>query len=127
MRYIHFTDYQGAKGILSSGVLMACSYLSGAYAVVVGGAYVPGVQRTALGVAGNRDVAVVFETADLPDTAFVEEVIWHMPKVAVFNAVIISAEKAIGLLDESLVDIETDEIDIPLHPSTSSFDGVVRL
>ena len=119
MRYIHFTDEAGARDIVDTGLLLKSSILDGVFAVAEGGSYIPGVQQTKLGRAKSRDAAVVFETDELPDTAFAEEVIWHLQKLPIRNAQIVSAKEARSLLDNSLPIKMDDTLDIPLHPSVT--------
>lgn len=117
MRYIHFTDEQDAKKIKEEGVLLASSIIDAVFAVAEGGPSVPEVQKTRLGRPKNRNVAVVFETVDLPDTAYPEEVLWHMPRLKIHNVQVMSAEEASSLLDGSLPRTMDDTLDIPVHPS----------
>jgi hypothetical protein len=119
MKYVHFTDNEGARQILDSGNLLKSSIVDGVFAVAVGGSYVPETQQTRLGRAKNRNVAVVFQTPELPDVAFPEEVIWHLEKIPVYNVEIMPADQARTLLDGSIPSKfgEGDALDIPLHPS----------
>ena len=104
MQYVHFTDISGARGIIQDKTIRSSSFSSEplVYAVAVGGKYVPGVQRTKLGRAKNRNAAVVFETNITPDVAFVEEVIWYLPELPISNPHAMPADKAAELLDDSL-------------------------
>ena len=104
--YAHFTSRQDAEAIVASGVLWACSYLSGhrtkagvepiherscdcsqcwsagcVYAVEIGVSHsVPSVQRTKLGRTPIRDWAVVFTATATPEPSpFGEDVIFYTP------------------------------------------------
>lgn len=118
MKYVHFTSPEDAQKIVEAGFLWQSSIIQGAiYAVAQGGVFSPGVQRTNLGRTKDRSVAVVFETKDLPDVAFPEEVIWHMDRLPIYNAEIVPAEEAVKLLDGSVPTDENDWLKIPVHPS----------
>lgn len=109
MMFVHFTDEQGAHGIVESLTLrsgMTCS----AYAVAVGGRFVPSVQHTTCGVATARDHAVLFTTDVEPIAAFVEECAFAVDDdgvVKLTDAAIIDVADAVALLDgtnERLID-----------------------
>lgn len=128
MKYIHFTSLEDAKKIVQSGQLWKSAIVQGAvYAVAVGGAPVPGVQHTKLGRTADRSVAVVFETTDLPDVAFPEEVIWHMDSLPIQNPKIVPASVAMKLLNNSIPTDENDMLQIPLHPSRMDFRTMERI
>lgn len=101
--YVHFTDEAGALGVSQSKTLRASSIVSGVYAVAVGGANVPGTQKTTLGRAKHRGIAIVFTTDRLPDVAFPEEVIWHVKELVLRTVKIMPAAAADKLLDASKV------------------------
>lgn len=126
MKYVHFTSPEDAKKIVESGFLWKSSYVNGVYAVVAGGSFVPGVQHTKLGRTSNRSTAVVFETDELPDVAFPEEVIWHMDRLPIRDAVIMPAAQASKLLDGSIPANSDDWLEIPVHPSKMDFKTMER-
>ena len=97
--FVHFTDLKSAVEIIKSRQLRASSFVGGIYAIAVGGEYTPGVQRTALGRARNRNWAVVFSTTVPPDRVYAEEVVWHGRKAIPLNkAKLVPARKVIELL-----------------------------
>ena len=135
LQYVHFTDAKGALGMVKRKELDKCSYTDGVYAIAVGGVYVPSVQRTKMGRAKSRDVAILFTTDELPDIADVEEVIWHKSKIRLKTAKIIPIHQAIRLLDGRLVkeleDWPPEELRSPVgdgryprHPSTKDPDSL---
>lgn len=96
--YIHFTSLVDANQIVRSAELWQSSFVSGVYAVPVGGALVPGVQQTTLGRAKDRTIAVIF-TADIaPDVEYPEESIWHLDKLPIKGAKVVPAAVAKNLL-----------------------------
>lgn len=99
--YLHFTSEADAKAIVASGELWECSFVSGVYAVAVGGELVPGVQATKLGRAKDRTFAVVFTTEEAPACVFPEEVIWRTKSLKIQGFVVPAAE-AQALLKVSL-------------------------
>lgn len=117
MQYLHFTSPKDAKEIIRSGELWPSSFVSGIYAIAVGGSSSPGVQQTKLGRTSDRSMAVIFETDELPDVAFPEEVIWHLPALRIKNAKMMPTVEAIKLLDNKLGTNKDDWLDIPVHPS----------
>lgn len=117
MKYIHFTDDQGADEIIATGTLMASSIVDGVFAVAVGGSASPEVQHTKLGRPENRNTAVVFSAKELPDVAFPKKIIWHLPRIQIYDAVKMPTEEAMKLLDGSLPTNGNDWLEIPLHPS----------
>lgn len=127
MKYIHFTDLEGARAIRKSGYIKMAGapFPSAVFAVAVGGAFVPGVQQTKLGRAKNRMIALVFTTSELPDKAFPEEVLWHMPGLPVNIEQVLPAKTAAErYLDDSLPrDSDTEILDIPLHPIVMDDNG----
>lgn len=122
MRYVHFTSLEHAKEIQNSQRLKASTILVGVFAVAVGGSHVPGVQLTKLGRPQSRDYAVVFSAKELPDVAFPEEVIWHLPYINIHDVEIVPASEAVKLLDGSLPVDKNDFLEIPLHPSHKDSD-----
>lgn len=102
--YVHFTDRRGARSIVKTGTIEASSIFvePTVFAVVAGGAYVPGVQRTRLGRAQDRDWAVVFETDVRPDAAYPEEVMWRTEELPVRDPRVVPADEALILLDDTL-------------------------
>lgn len=120
MKYVHFTDLPGARAIVKSGKLLASGapFADAVHAVVEGGAFVPSVQQTKLGRAKNRLIAIVFEASELPDKAFPEEVLWHLPSIDINVIKVLPAQSAAEryLTDTVPRDDETEELDIPLHP-----------
>lgn len=126
MKYIHFTDLAGARAIIQSGQLKSAGvpFPDAVFAVAVGGAYVPNVQQTKLGRAKNRLVAILFTTPELPDKAFPEEVLWHMPSIPIKVEKVLPAKAAAErYLDDSIPrDSETEELKIPLHPVSMDAD-----
>lgn len=128
MKYVHFTSPEDAKKIVESGYLWQSSIIADAiYAVAQGGVFSPGVQHTTLGRTKDRSVAVVFETKDLPDVAFPEEVIWHLDRLPIFNAQIVPSAEAAKLLDGSVPTDENDWLKIPVHPSKVDFRTMERI
>lgn len=127
LQYIHFTDSEGALGMVKEKRIWKSSYAADAvYAIAVGGTYVPGVQQSKMGRAKSRDVAILFTTDEFPDTISPEEVIWHKPEIAIKTARIIPIWKATKLLDGSLVKDDT-LVGVPQHPSTFDWDvGRIR-
>lgn len=117
MKYVHFTSAEDAQKIAQSGILWKSSIVSGVYAVAAGGVFVPGVQHTKLGRAKERSVAVVFETDELPDVAYPEEVIWHLDRLKIRDAQVVPAQQAQKLLDGSIGTNSDDWLKIPVHPS----------
>lgn len=95
--YIHFTSLTDAQAIVDSGELRSGNWDS-AYAIVEGGAFVPTVQHTELGVAANREHAVVFTTSDNPDCVFPEETVWKSGRVKLTEALVVTAVEAVELL-----------------------------
>lgn len=107
-QFVHFTSERDAHRIATTGVLGLSSVICAAvYAVAVGGRDVPTVQQgaspTGFGrVAGERTHAVLFHADEMPDTAFVEEVIWHRTTpLKLRDAVVITRAEARELLDDS--------------------------
>jgi len=127
MQYIHFTSPKDAKAIVASKELWPSSYVSGIYAVAVGARKVPEVQLSKLGRTSDRSMAVVFETDELPDVAFPEEVIWHLPVLKIKNPKIISSTKAIEMLTDTLKTNQDDWLDIPVHPSKIDWESWERI
>jgi hypothetical protein len=117
MRYIHFTSPEDAEKILTSQQLWKSSYVDAIFAVAEGGAFQPTVQNTSMGRTKDRSVAIVFETDDLPDVAYPEEVIWHMDVLPIKNPEVMLGKDAIKLLDGSIPVNSDDWLMIPLHPS----------
>lgn len=134
--FLHFTDAAGAEGIIGSGRLEAAGspFPSAVFAVAVGGAWVPGVQRSKLGRAQNRDYALLFSTPLLPDLVHSEEAVWHLPHTPanVSEVFDLTDSKELGrvqeLLDGSVgVDGETDLLRVPHHPAFSVWGDWVRM
>jgi hypothetical protein len=98
--FLHFTNRVDAETMIAAGIIgRSRTIVDAVYAVAVGGELVPGVQHT---LAGERDVAILFTTDIAPDTAYVEEVIWHRPTdLPITDAIIIPAAEADALLDGS--------------------------
>jgi hypothetical protein len=123
LRYLHFTDETGALAMIKEKKLLASSYISGVYAIAVGGANVPGVQQSKMGRAGHRKVAILFTTDELPDSVFPEEVVWSKPSIRLRTAKILPTKRALAMLDGSKVvrdpeDSMKDTIaGIPHHPT----------
>jgi len=118
LQYVHFTDAEGALGMVKEKRIWQSVYASPAvYAVAVGGKYVPGVQQSNLGRAKERGVAILFTTDEFPDLVYPEEVMWHKPSITIKAARIIPIWQAIKLLDGSLVR-DDKLVGIPEHPST---------
>lgn len=128
-RYLHFTNYKGAEGMLDSGVLWQSSYgPQAAFAVVEGGSWVPGVQLSAMGRAPDKTIAVVFTTDMLPDLVHPEEAMWHMKRVPINVVDIIDLPEAKKMLDGSLsVDSEFELIEIPHHPAFNVWGDWTRM
>lgn len=129
-KYVHFTSLDDAKAIVESGELWKASYgpAGSVFAVIQGGAFVPGVQFSSLGRAKVRSAAVVFETDYLPDIAHPEEVMWHMDSLPIKNAKIVSPKEGAALLNDSIpVDEEFDMLKIPLHPAFSIWGDWTRM
>lgn len=109
-RYVHFTDREGAEGILATGELWTSArILDTAFAQPVGGAYVAAVQtgttsRTGFGrVEGGRELAVVFTAPAIPDGINPEEVFWkRADALRVTDVEIVDHATAKTLLDDSL-------------------------
>jgi hypothetical protein len=109
--YIHFTNLEGARKIRSSGVLLKSSYVDAIFAVAMGGQYVPDVQRSSLGRAKTRNVAIYFTTQVMPDYCRPEECVWHGDSIPVKIKKIGFADNAVKDLDGSLeVDPEDDHL-----------------
>jgi hypothetical protein len=127
LQYVHFTDAKGALGMVKEKRIWQSEYAAPAvYAVAVGGAYVPGVQKTNMGRAKSREVAILFTTDEFPDVIVPEEVMWHKDAIRVKTARIIPAAQAKRLLDGSKVVGDTI-LGIPHHPSKMDWDvGRVR-
>ena len=100
--FVHFTDAVSAAAIVASGQLRRGDFGS-VYAAAEGGAYVPAVQQTRLGVAADRSSAVVFRTKTAPDLAFAEEIVWRAEQIEVIDAVVTTADEAAELLDGTAV------------------------
>jgi hypothetical protein len=100
--FIHFTSAEDAEKIVASSKLLASSIVGGVYAIMEGGSFVPGVQKTALGRAKNRDFAVIFTTAAVPYFVFPEEAIWKADYVTLSGAVIVPAAEALSLLTDEI-------------------------
>lgn len=96
--YVHFTSNHDAQLIVESGELRSGNWGS-AYAVIEGGAFVPGVQFTREGKADSRDYAVVFTAAEPPDLVFPEECVWKSGRAAITNATVVTASEAVELLN----------------------------
>lgn len=121
VRYVHFTSPEHAQDIQKSGKLLPSSYVGGGnavFAVVAGGRYVPGVQQSYHGRTKDRSVAVIFSSSEIPDTAFPEEVIWHLPSLPISDIKIVPAQEGIKLLDGSIPEKPDGTLDIETHPST---------
>lgn len=124
LRYLHFTDEAGALAMIKEKKLLASSFISGVYAIAVGGASVPGVQQTKLGRAKHRKVAILFTTDELPDSVFPEEVVWSKPSIRLRTARLIPTKRALAMLDGSKV-VRDPELGpgydtiagIPRHPT----------
>jgi len=119
-RYLHFTDLKGAKGIQESGELWQTSYgpEGSVFAVVEGGHWVPKVQMSSMGRAKSRSTVLVFETDLLPDIAYPEEVMWHVPKLPIRVLSVISPSEAKKMLNGSIPQVpDIDWLKIELHPS----------
>lgn len=127
LRYIHFTDAEGALGMVKEKRIWQSDFAAPAvYAVAVGGTFVPGVQQTRHGRASKRDVAILFTTDEFPDVLNPEEVLWHKDAIRVKSAKIIPVWKARKMLDGSMVKDDT-LTGVPAHPSTFDWDkGRVR-
>lgn len=129
-RYLHFTDLEGAKAISESGVLWKSSFgpAGSVFAVVEGGAWVPGVQMTSMGRAKSRSAVVIFETDYLPDSAYPEEVIWHMSELPIRIIKLTVPSVAKKMLTDSIPqDSHFDMLQIPLHPSFGIFGDWTRM
>lgn len=128
-RYLHFTNAEGVEGIKKTNTIWASSYIDGVYAAIVGGAWVPTVQMSSLGRAKLRHSVILFETDFLPDVAFPEEVVWHMPELPIRIIDIITPKQAKKLLTRKIaIDPETEMLKIPLHPEVMNWeDGRKRL
>lgn len=130
MRYIHFTSIGDAKAIQESKELWKSSYgpAGSVFAIAVGAAYVPGVQRSSMGRTKTRAAAVVFETDYLPDVVHPEEAMWHMDKLPIKNIQIVTPAEAIKMLDDSIpVDPEFDQLKIPHHPAFNIWGDWTRM
>lgn len=127
MKYVHFTSPEDAQKIVDTGFLWKSSFVNGVFAVAVGGQFVPGVQHTALGRTKDRSAAVVFETDELPDVAFPEEVIWHMDRVPIRDAQVMPAATAAKLLDGSIKKNPDEWLEIPVHPSKMDWHSMERV
>ncbi len=127
MKYLHFTDLEGAKAIKASGHIKKAGppFANAVFAIAVGGAYVPSVQQTKLGRAKNRLIALLFTTPLLPDVAFPEEVMWHLDKLPIDIEKVMPAKFAAEkYLDDSIPrDPDTEVLKIPLHPFTMDDEG----
>lgn len=99
MKYVHFTDAEGARLIKESKKLLASSLINGVYAVnLETGYYVPGVQETTLGRPTNRQTAVIFETDAVPAYEYEEESVWHADYIDIKNVIITSSKEAASML-----------------------------
>lgn len=127
MKYLHFTSPKDAREIIRSGELWPSSYISGIYAVAVGARQVKEVQLSKLGRTSDRSMAVVFETDELPDVAFPEEVIWHLPVLKIKNAKMMPTEDAMHMLTDTIGTNEDDWLDIPVHPSKIDMQSFERV
>jgi len=124
--YLHFTDLAGLEGIRKTGVIWKSSYgpINSVFAIVVGGAAVPGVQMSSMGRAKVRSQAILFETNLDPDVAYPEEVMWHMDSLPIKIINVLSPSKAKKLLTDSIPeDADVGMIKIDLHPAFNDFDG----
>lgn len=124
--YLHFTDLAGLEGINQANAIWKSSYgpINSVFAVVVGGANVPGVQMSSMGRAKIRSQVILFETNFKPDVAYSEEVIWHMDKLPIKIIKVLSPIKAQKLLTNSIPEDENvGMIKIDLHPAFNDFDG----
>ena len=119
-KYLHFTDSDGVEGIKKTGTLWASNFgpENSVFAIVQGGAWVPGVQMTTMGRAKTRSFVIIFETNILPDYSVEEETVWHMDSIPVKILDVISPSEAKGMLNDSMpVDGEVGMHEIPLHLS----------
>ena len=119
-RYLHFTDLAGLEGIKKSGKIWNSSYgpENSVFAVVEGGAWVPGVQMSSMGRAKIRSQVIIFETNMLPDIAYPEEVIWHTSSLPIKIVDIFSPSVAKKLLTDIIkFNEEMGLLEIPLHPA----------
>lgn len=129
-KYLHFTDLAGAKAISDSGELWQSSYgpKGAVFAVVEGGAFVPGVQMSELGRAKVRSAVVVFETELLPDYAVEEEVMWHVPKLPIKIVKITVPGVAKKMLNNSIpIDEEMNLLEMSLHPAFNDWGDWTRM
>ena len=134
--FLHFTDEPGAEGIIGSGRLRASGspFPSAVHAAAVGGAWVPGVQRTEMGRARNRNFALLFTTPELPDIVRPEEAMWHLPSIPVevqevYDLTDPAELKHVrSLLDGSTrVDGEFDLLRVPHHPAFNVWGDWTRM
>lgn len=103
--FVHFTPARRAVEILASGkLLMSPPYKKMGIDAVAAvsttwGWSTPKVQTTHIKSAPGEGppMAIVFKTATMPDTAYVEEVLWHRD-VALSGARLVSASKGASLL-----------------------------
>lgn len=115
--FVHFTTQRRAEQIVASGkLLMRPPYQKfGTDSVdavsAVWGWFVPGVQTRHLKKYEADEgglVAVLFKTSLLPEVGFVEEVKWHQD-VPLRRAVIVSAPKAIAMLQRTPLRLKDDQ------------------
>ena len=134
--FLHFTDEPGAEGIIGSGRLRASGspFPNAVHAAAVGGEWVPGVQRTEMGRARNRNFALLFTTPELPDIVRPEEAMWHAPSIPVevqevYDLTDPAELKHVrSLLDGSTrVDGEFDLLRVPHHPAFNVWGDWTRM
>lgn len=111
--YVHFTSRAHAQQIVNTATLKPCTYLGTTndgpvFAVAVGGSYVPSVQQSSIGATADRSCAVIFETHQVPDFVFPEEVIWkdvdRLAGLPIQYAFIVAAEEAAQLLTNEITE-----------------------
>lgn len=128
--YLHFTDSNGVEGIKKTGTLWASSFgpVNSVFAIVQGGAWVPGVQMTTMGRAKTRSFVIVFETKILPDYSVEEETVWHLASIPVRILDVISPNEAKTMLNDSMpVDGEVGMHEMPLHLSFNNMGDWERM
>lgn len=111
-RFVHFTPTSRVDEILKSGkLLMRPPYekfgIDAVNAVSLRyGTFVPGVQTSH--IKGDDTLsAIIFNTTAIPKYGYVEEVVWKTD-VPLLNPVIVSAQEAIGLLQNNSEKLEDD-------------------
>ena len=102
MLYVHFTSENHARKIVEERTLLCCSYFDTVFAAPVGGKYIPGVQQTKTGRPSDRNFAVFFHCTIAPDGLCIEEATWRLPLLELESCMMITAEEAVTLLDNSL-------------------------